>query len=171
MYIYNIHYICNCIYICIYYIYIGFNYLCYGVWMMFLHQSALHFLVLSLNGGVSPNLREIFGDRPDEPLCSLEAPRLSMMLWAFASGPDKRSPWCHKVDADRPDRKDDLPSVEICFDHFRPHQQILIQEVAKQLMDEALSAMLAASDRCVVCLFDFCPLYLRCCFLCAPACL
>ena len=38
-----------------------------------------------------------------------------MMLWAFASGPAKRSPWCHKVDADRPDRKDDLPSVEICF--------------------------------------------------------
>ena len=130
-------------------------------WCFSIFQSALHFLVLSLNAGVSPNLREIFGDRP----------RLSMMLWSFASGPDKRSPWCHKVDADRPDRKDDLPSVEVCFDHFRPHQQILIQEVAKQLMDEALSAMLAASDRCVVCLFDFCPLYLRCCFLCAPACL
>lgn len=48
---------------------------------------------------------------------------LSMMLWAFASGPDKRSPWCHKVDADRPDRK----------------------EVAKQLMDEALRKLAEAS--------------------------
>ena len=35
------------------------------------------------------------------------------------------------------------------FDHFRQHLQI--QEVAEQLMDEALSAMLAASDDFALC--------------------